>query len=172
MAAPESRPVVLLYNRVAKTLVEYEMLWTASWLRSIHAAHTGLDRTLIRRDPETGTHATLIPGLLASSMVQTRLVRLRTIRPEEIFCRSPSRSSVPTYQRSLAGSTVSLPACAHAGKHHVNFQRSLLELIRETRWLGRMGVDIPEIARHLLPQEAKFRDDYDKLTELLTASSI
>ena len=55
MAAPESRPVVLLYNRVAKTLVEYEVLWTASWLRNIHAAHTGLDRTLIRRDPDTGS---------------------------------------------------------------------------------------------------------------------
>ena len=59
MAAAESRPVVLLYNQVAKTLVEYEVLWTASWLRNIHAAHTGLDRTLIRRDPDTGMHVAL-----------------------------------------------------------------------------------------------------------------
>ena len=64
-----------------------------------------------------------------------------------------------------------LRSIALAGTHHVNFQRSLLELIRETRWLGRMGVDIPEVAQHLLPQEAKFREYYDKLTELLTASS-
>ncbi len=67
MAAPESRPVVLLYNRVAKTLVEYEVLWTASWLRNIHAAHTGLDRTLMRRDPEIGMQSYL--GLLASIMM-------------------------------------------------------------------------------------------------------
>ena len=64
-----------------------------------------------------------------------------------------------------------LTTSTFAGKYHVNFQRSLLELIRETRWLGRMGLDIPDIAQHLLPQETKFRDYYDKLTELLTVSS-
>ena len=75
-----------------------------------------------------------------------------------------------TSEQSLAEASC-LISSAFAGKYHVNFQRSLLELIQETRWLGRMGVDIPEIAQHLLPQEAKFRDYYDKLTELLTASS-
>ena len=35
-----------------------------------------------------------------------------------------------------------------------------------------MGVDIPEVAQYLFPQEAKFRDYYDRLTELLTASPL
>lgn len=76
MAAPESRSVVLLYNRVAKTLVEYEVLWTASWLRSIHAANTGLDDTLIRRDTKTGMQSIQVLGFLASSMLQESFNRM------------------------------------------------------------------------------------------------
>lgn len=49
----------------------------------------------------------------------------------------------------------------------MNFERRLLEVIREARWFSRMGVDIPEAARLLLPQEEKFRDYHDRLTHLL-----
>lgn len=58
-----------------------------------------------------------------------------------------------------------------AGKYHVNLQRRLLELIREARWLARMGIDIPEAARLVLPQEPKFRDYFDRLTHLLLVRS-
>lgn len=56
MGAMESNKVILLYNKVAKALIEYEVLWTASWLRRIHKAHSGLDQPLLLRDPETGCH--------------------------------------------------------------------------------------------------------------------
>ena len=49
----------------------------------------------------------------------------------------------------------------------MNFQRSLLELIREARALGRLGIEVPEAARLALMQEHKFRVYYDRLTHLL-----
>jgi hypothetical protein len=56
-----------------------------------------------------------------------------------------------------------------AGRYYVNLERRLLELVREARWLGRLGVELPEAARALLPQEAKLRRYYDALTHLLLA---
>lgn len=52
----------------------------------------------------------------------------------------------------------------------MNFQRSLLELIREARALGRLGIEVPEAARLALMQEHKFRVYYDRLTHLLLVS--
>ena len=60
-----------------------------------------------------------------------------------------------------------IPPLNLAGKHYVNFQRSLLELIREARALGRLGIEVPEAARLALTQEHKFRAYYDRLTHLL-----
>lgn len=39
---------------MARTLVEYEIMWHASWLRGVDAACSGLDTTLICQDPHTG----------------------------------------------------------------------------------------------------------------------
>lgn len=58
-----------------------------------------------------------------------------------------------------------------AGKYHVNFQLKLLELLREARALGRIGIDVPEAARLALRQEEKFRGYYDRLDHLLLVSS-
>ena len=49
----------------------------------------------------------------------------------------------------------------------MNFQRQLMELMREARWLGRLGIDIPEAAQLILPQDEKFRSYNHKLTHLL-----
>ena len=57
-----------------------------------------------------------------------------------------------------------------AGRYHVNFEPSLSELIRETKWLGRMGLDIPDVAQLLQPQEEKYKQYHGILTELLVAS--
>lgn len=65
MAAKDSRRVVALYNRVARALVEYEIVWHASWLCSIEAATAALNITLIYQDPHTGE------GLNCSSVVVT-----------------------------------------------------------------------------------------------------
>ena len=52
----------------------------------------------------------------------------------------------------------------------MNFDESLIELVHETKWLRRMGLDIPEAAKVLLQQEIKYRNYCDTLTELLLAS--
>lgn len=52
----------------------------------------------------------------------------------------------------------------------MNFQRKLLELLREACALGRIGIDVPEAARLTLRQEEKFRGYYDRLDHLLLVS--
>ena len=49
----------------------------------------------------------------------------------------------------------------------MNFERRLLELIREARELRRMRMHVPDAALALLPQEAKLRGYYDALVDLL-----
>ena len=42
------------YNKMAKTLVEFETLWYQAWVSSVEAAKSGLQATLIIRHPEDG----------------------------------------------------------------------------------------------------------------------
>ena len=52
--SPEGQRVVLLYNRTVKTLIEYEVLWTASWLGTVHQAYTKISAPILCRDPTSG----------------------------------------------------------------------------------------------------------------------
>ena len=54
-----------------------------------------------------------------------------------------------------------------AGKPLVNFDVALGELVREARWLGRLGCEVPEAARRVLLQEHKFKFYYSRLAHLL-----
>lgn len=54
------------------------------------------------------------------------------------------------------------------GKLYVNFDKEILQLIRESKCLDRMGVEIPESAKIVLFQEAKFKDYYSALNYALT----
>jgi dynein heavy chain len=68
MAAKESRKTIALYNRVARALVEYEVLWHASWLRRVHAAKAALGCTLILKDAATGAAASSPGNQLARNL--------------------------------------------------------------------------------------------------------
>lgn len=57
-------------------------------------------------------------------------------------------------------------ACA-AGQLLVNFDKSMMQLIRETKHLQRMGVAVPESARQVLAQEEKFKIYFNQLTYVL-----
>lgn len=50
----DSRKVIKTYNKVAKTLVAFELVWYDAWVKSVDAARAGLQATLIIRDPTTG----------------------------------------------------------------------------------------------------------------------
>eukprot|EP00762_Andalucia_godoyi_P000483 ANDGO_03248.mRNA.1 Dynein gamma chain len=53
------------------------------------------------------------------------------------------------------------------GRLFVNFDHEILQLIRETKWLLRLGVDVPESAKMVLLQEDKFKSYYNQLSYAL-----
>eukprot|EP00002_Diphylleia_rotans_P021973 TRINITY_DN428_c1_g1_i1.p1 TRINITY_DN428_c1_g1~~TRINITY_DN428_c1_g1_i1.p1 ORF type:complete len:4548 (+),score=958.95 TRINITY_DN428_c1_g1_i1:229-13872(+) len=106
MASKEAKKIIKVYNRVARALIEFETLWYLAWVKSVDAAKSALQATLIIRHPDNG-------------------------------------------------------------KLYVNFDREILQLIRETKWLLRFGIEIPEAARIVLLQEEKFKVYYDQLDYLL-----
>jgi hypothetical protein len=50
----ESKKIIRTYNKVARALIEYETLWHHAWCKSIEAAKSGLQATLIIRHPRSG----------------------------------------------------------------------------------------------------------------------
>ena len=42
MSTTESKKIVKTYNRIARTLVEFETLWVLAWKKSIDASKAGL----------------------------------------------------------------------------------------------------------------------------------
>ncbi|KAJ1436632.1 dynein heavy chain family [Ochromonadaceae sp. CCMP2298] len=53
LASKESKKIIRLYNKVARTLIAFEYLWYEAWCSSLEAAKAGLQATLIIRHPET-----------------------------------------------------------------------------------------------------------------------
>ena len=98
----EAKRIVRTYNKVARALVEFETLWHSAWTKSIEAARSGLQATLIIRHPVT----------------------------DDLF---------------------------------VNFDREILQLIRETKCLQRVNVNVPDTARMVLMHEDKYKSYYNQL---------
>ena len=63
MESSESQHVIGIYNILARTLIEYEVVWAASWFRDIHKVKVGLERPLIIQDWKTG-HLHLLQSLI------------------------------------------------------------------------------------------------------------
>ena len=57
--------------------------------------------------------------------------------------------------------------CIFAGQLLVNFDKAMMQLIRETKHLQRMGIAVPESARQVLAQEEKFKIYFNQLTYAL-----
>lgn len=105
-ASKEGKAIVKSYNKIARTLVAYEVLWYNAWAESVETAKAGLQATLVIRHP---------------------------------------------VDRNL----------------YVNFDAEILQLIRETKCLARMGLDVPESARIIMMQEDKFKRYYNELSSTL-----
>lgn len=54
--------------------------------------------------------------------------------------------------------------CPNLGKLLVNFDKEILSLMREAKWLQRLDIAIPETARMVLLQEEKFKHYFNQLT--------
>lgn len=68
--------------------------------------------------------------------------------------------------RSETPSTALLRA---ARKILINFSPELKEIIRETRYLDRMGLELPELARNVALQEKKYYELVEKLSAMLAS---
>ena len=53
MELKDSKKAVKVYNKIARTVVEFEALWELAWVRGIEAAKSGLQSTLFVRHPTT-----------------------------------------------------------------------------------------------------------------------
>ena len=54
-----------------------------------------------------------------------------------------------------------------SGKQFVNFDREILQLIRETKCMQRIGIEVPESAKMVLLQEEKFKSYFNQLMFIL-----
>ena len=53
MALPETKKAIKKYNRLARVLVEYELIFVQVWSREIDNARASLNSTVLVRDPST-----------------------------------------------------------------------------------------------------------------------
>ncbi|KAL7690391.1 putative AAA+ ATPase domain, dynein heavy chain region D6 P-loop domain-containing protein [Plasmopara halstedii] len=56
---------------------------------------------------------------------------------------------------------------SNTGRYYVNFDKGILQLIREARCLDRIGIEVPENARMVMLQEDKFKANYNDLNYAL-----
>lgn len=52
LANKDAKRIIKMYNKVAKTLIAFEMLWYQAWVKSCDQAKAGLQATLIIRHPD------------------------------------------------------------------------------------------------------------------------
>ncbi|EDV21817.1 uncharacterized protein TRIADDRAFT_59929 [Trichoplax adhaerens] len=107
LQSQEAKRIIKNYNKVAKVLLEYEMIYYHGWHKQIEAAKSGLHASLLVRHPDTG----------------------------ELF---------------------------------VNFDPQILTLIRETDCIGRLELEIPEVAASLKERQASLKESYHILELLLS----
>jgi len=106
-ATSSTRNIVKLYNRLARTLIEFETVWYQAWINSIDEAKSGLRVSVIVRHPDDD-------------------MRL-----------------------------------------HVNMDHEVLQLIRESKILDQLGLEIPAGARMVLLQEKRHKKHYSELGFML-----
>ncbi|XP_078209820.1 dynein axonemal heavy chain 5-like isoform X2 [Callithrix jacchus] len=54
LSTAEAKPIIRSYNRMAKVLLEFEVLFHRAWLRQIEEIHVGLEASLLVKTPGTG----------------------------------------------------------------------------------------------------------------------
>ncbi|XP_071325116.1 dynein axonemal heavy chain 5 isoform X1 [Trachinotus anak] len=54
LSTPEAKRIIRNFNRVARVLLEFEMLYHHNWMKKMEHARVGLQASLLVRSPETG----------------------------------------------------------------------------------------------------------------------
>ncbi|KAJ1621951.1 hypothetical protein T492DRAFT_1149371 [Pavlovales sp. CCMP2436] len=83
MGTREAKKTVKMYNRIARTLIEFEYLWTEAWGKAIEAQRAGIMATLLVRHPESKAYAiNLDPQVLLLCAEAKALSRMGVAVPE------------------------------------------------------------------------------------------
>jgi dynein heavy chain len=105
----EAKKHIRNYNKLARALIEFEVLWYRSWYNIVDQAKTGLQATLLVSTPE--------------------------------------------------------------GQVFVNFDPQILQLIKETKHMLRVGLEVPESVRNVCMKELYYKNLYFELNKLLQKKS-
>ncbi|KAJ3055739.1 Dynein heavy chain 5, axonemal [Rhizophlyctis rosea] len=97
----EAKKHIRNYNKLARALIEFEVLWYRSWYGVVEQAKTGLQATLLVADGD--------------------------------------------------------------GNLYVNFDPQIGQLIKETKWMQRLGLEVPESVRGLCTKEMYYKNLYNNL---------
>ncbi|KAI9015067.1 dynein heavy chain and region D6 of dynein motor-domain-containing protein [Gaertneriomyces semiglobifer] len=101
----EAKKHIRNYNKLARALIEFEMLWYRTWYDVVDTAKTGLQATLLVADAD--------------------------------------------------------------GNLYVNFDPMILQLIKETRHMSRLGLEVPESVRNISLKELYYKELYNGLVSIL-----
>ncbi len=139
------------YRALAKEFLAFEKGWFGRWRDTCtHTAMQHTKQSILRKDAATGEPACL-PSKHSPSL-----------HP------SPHPSGPPAWlpPHPPALSPACLSACP-PGRVVVNFHADLTSLIRETRYLDKMGFAVPELALQLALQEPKYDAWLEQLERML-----
>lgn len=101
----ESKKHIRNYNKLARALIEFELLWYRSWYSIVDQAKTGLQASLLVADPE--------------------------------------------------------------GNLYINFDPQIVQLIKETKHMQRLGLDVPESIKNVVIKESSYKTLYDSLAHII-----
>ena len=167
MAAKDSKKAIKLYNKLAQALLEYEALWHQAWLRSVENAKAQLSATLLGQHPQTGGWQQGWCRCAANALNVPLVGCCGGGHPGEPAnlgagcwpaCHSPCLCLVCM----LSG-----PLSPTAGHYYVNFDKQILQLMRETKHMRRLGLAVPDAAHMVVLQEEKFKHYYSQLSHAL-----
>jgi hypothetical protein len=154
LCAPEARPIIRTYNRVASALIEFETLWYDGWLGAVDAVRSGLQATLLVRDESGALYVNFDFQVLQLIRETTCLDRMaQKAAGEDVAAgaitassaSSASSASATTGAGATDATTAAMDAAAAADDDE----------------------ELPLTARMIKAQEAKFKAHYDALAHML-----
>uniref|UniRef100_A0A673YAG8 Dynein axonemal heavy chain 5 n=1 Tax=Salmo trutta TaxID=8032 RepID=A0A673YAG8_SALTR len=78
LATPEAKRIIRNYNRVARVLLEFEMLYHSGWMKQIEEVRLGLQASLLVKCPDTGDlFVNFDPQILAQIRETDCMTRMR-----------------------------------------------------------------------------------------------
>lgn len=105
LESAEAKKHIRNYNKLARALIEFELLWYRSWYSIVEQAKTGLQATLLVSNPE--------------------------------------------------------------GHLYVNFDPQILQLVKETRNMQRMGLELPHAVRNVCVKETYYNSIHSEINLIL-----